>query len=334
MFDLLPPSPRTSAPYRLLAPMPDAGLFSLGENGLHGYESGHAVPLAAPLRARLLDRGDVGETLHVADRSGEPWRLRRFGANGGSAMWRFQSLEHSRCRLMERLRIALAPRLAAQVLHELRNPMNAMSLHADLLARTVPKAEDPVQRARAEASVQVIKTRLADLNQRQGTMVALWLALAQADAAPAPTLAAVLENSLHLMRGLYSLHDVVLRAEDLDRITAGPDRLTTQHLHLVLIALLTAACESVARLGSTREVLLQVRNLPDGATAIELGPVADSDDLMHALGATAHNGTLAALSLLLESEGIELSTGDAGAGHIRLTIPAPTPSDSDAHRTA
>jgi signal transduction histidine kinase len=325
MFDLLPDSPLTSARHRLISPMPDAVLFSLADTGLQGYEVEHAVPLSPALAERLRAKSVSGDTFHVSDASGEPWRLRRCGLGAGPGMWRFQSIDHSRCRLMERLRIALAPRLAAQVLHELRNPMNAMSLHADLLARTIPKTEDPVQRARAEASVQVIKTRLADLNQRQGTMVALWLALANPEGVGAVsglTVAAIFENSLQLLRGLFALHNVVLRTENVDRITAGPDRTASQHLHLVLIALLAAACESASRMRSTTtEVLLQVVDGPEDSIMIELGPMVDSGELGLALGASGHVDALAGLALLLETEGMSLEEVEP-AGTIRLTIPA------------
>jgi signal transduction histidine kinase len=322
MFDFLSASPLTAARHRLLAPMPDAQLFALRDGGLHGYEVAGSVRLAPPVARRLLEDGPAGHVFHLADNTGEPWRLRRCAGGTAAVMWRFQSLEHSRCRLLERLRAALAPKLAAQVLHELRNPMNALSLHADLLVRTLPKTEDAVQRARAEASVQVIKTRLADLSQRQDAMVALWLSLSQPGLqSPASTVAAVLENSLQLLRGLYALHDVMLRVEDLDRITAGPELPATQNLHLVLIALLAMACESAARNPEpAREVLLQVIEGPEARLQLELGPTVDGTTLAAALGADRHDGALAGLSLLLESEGMELLQ-DSQQGPVRLSLP-------------
>jgi signal transduction histidine kinase len=323
MYDFLPESPLTAARHRIIAPMPDAALFSLSDRGLLGYEVESTIPLSPSLSGRLRGESLHGDTFHVADSSGEPWRLRRCGLGQGPAMWRFQSLEHSRCRLAERLRMALAPRLAAQVLHELRNPMNAMSLHADLLVRTVAKAEDPVQRARAEASVQVIRARLADLNQRQDAMVALWLTLAQSGTmAPAgQTLSAVVENALQLLRGLYALHGVMLRTENLDRITAIADRPASQHFQLVLIALLTAACETAAaHAAKTSEVTMTILDGEAGEIIIELGPSVDGRELGLALGASAQDDTLAALCLLLESECIDLRES-APAGTVRLTLP-------------
>src|SRR3546814_4423772 len=57
-------------------------------------------------------------------------------------LWRAQALNDSRSRIFTRLRCLLSSRLSSQFLHDLRNPINALSLHADLLARMVVVRSD------------------------------------------------------------------------------------------------------------------------------------------------------------------------------------------------
>lgn len=317
MLDL----PAAAAPaHWLLAPLPQAPLYLARRDALLRAGSHQPLPASPALLARLSAPAAAGEVLPACDSSAAPWRLRHVCEAGTAQLWQAQPLADSRTLLYAALRDALARRLTEAVLHELRNPLNAMSLHADLLLRLLP-GEQPA--ARAQPSLEVIRQRIGDLRQRQDAAVALWLG----DAAHAETqgaaLAAVVDDSMRLLRGHLALHEVRLRGARLEQIGAVRLRRGAAATRLVLMALLLAACAGAAHYRAadgSAEVLLQAG--ADGATLqLELQAPLQAQALARDLADTDQAGLLAALALLLDEAGITLQA-DAAQALTRLTLPA------------
>jgi len=234
--------------------MPEAGWYWLQADRLRAVQGDGALELNAALRGEL-ERAAPGATVIASDRDEVIWRLRKIDSVpvGNDALWQAQTLVESRSRLFCDLRGRLASRLSSQLLHDLRNPVNALSLHADLLARLVamPEAED-----RATASLRVIRERIGELTRRQDALVSLWLAppACGADA----SMQRLVENAVRLARGFGALHDIHLRVGALDRLAnCRPPRIVA-HVEVAMIALLLA-CESalLTESGVTRELAVE-----------------------------------------------------------------------------
>jgi len=306
------------------APLLDAPLCLARHDGL--YRLGHHQPVAASpaLLGALSTAGANGEMLIAEDSSGTVWRLRRAGAGDGVHCWQLQYLHESRSRLLGRLRGLLAPRLSACVLHELRNPLNALTLHADLIARLLPEAGRPAPTDRLAASVDIIKQRLRELSERQYSAVALWLEDAAASGSPPLTVSRLVDASLRLIRGYMSLQDVRLRSASLQLPADLHLRGHLAAVQLALLAALLVACAGAKRNrtanGGADVVLLADK--VDGSLVLELQSALDGETLARELADTDGAGLFAALALLLEPAGISLDAQPEQA-LLRLAFPLP-----------
>jgi signal transduction histidine kinase len=313
MLDLLPRA--EPEPSWLRAPMPDAALCLALPQRLARLGQHESVAVAPQLLLALNAAGAEHQTLLACDSSGASWRLRRAGAAGTAQLWRLQALHDSRARFQARLRGLLAAQLAGRVQHELRNPLNALTLHADLIARLLQKNHAPDPAARLLPSVEVIRQRLQELEQRQDAAVALWLA--PAEAAETVSFGAVVGDSLRLLRGWLSLHEVRLFHEGLAPLDALPLRGAAAPAQLGLLALLlmaaTGARQYPAADGSGRIDLL---GGADGA--LEIDAPLDGQALGREVAETDTEGLLGGLVLLFEPAGLRLET-DAQQGVTRLS---------------
>lgn len=290
------------------APLPNAPLWLARQDRLIRGEHHESVPASPTLLARLNRPAAVGEVLVAYDTSGEAWRLRHAGDAGAETrLWLAQAVTDSRARLFSTLRSVLATQLTECVLHELRNPLNALSLHADLMARVLAGG-GPVERALP--SVEVIKQRVGDLRKRQDAAVALWLGDAAQPEMANADLRAVVDESLRLARGHLALQEVRLRSEALDLIGAARLRSGAVQTRLALLALLLMACAGAKQYRGAdggAEVLVQA--IGGGNTLIlELQAPLDGQALGRELADTDTAGLMATLALLLESAGIAIET--------------------------
>jgi signal transduction histidine kinase len=305
MLDLpSPPSP-PAPPHWLRAPLPDAPLCRAQPDHLARVCSHETLAATPALLAALCAPATPGAMLLAYDSSGAAWRLLHAG-DAAQPLWRVQALAESRARLHQRLRGVLAQQLLECVLHELRNPLNALGLHADLIARLLGGG-DPAAAPRALSSVEVIKERLGELRRRQDAALALWLGdPAQPGGA---ALAPLVEHSLRLLRGHASLHQVRLHGEDLSLIGAARLRDDALPAQIALITLLVAACEGAHHnpAADGAEVLLRAV-AGNGALVLEIQAPLEGLELARELADTDAEGLLATLALLLEPSGLELET--------------------------
>jgi hypothetical protein len=312
MLDL--PAAASIPPHWQLAPLPDAVLCEAHPDRL--LHAGGSEPLAAsPALLAALDRADAAPLLLACDSSGAVWRLRRCAAAAARPLWWVQSLDDSRAQLCARLRRLLGRELAGSVLHELRGPLNALFLHADLLERVLSNGDDLV---RARDSAGVIRERLRELRQRQEGVVGLWL-----EEGPAPggaALARVIEDSLRLLRGHLALHQVRLRSEGLESIGASRLVRGATAAQLALLALLLAACAGTChnRTAQGEAELLLVAGAGPQGPSLEIQAPLDTRALARELHADGEE-LLAALALLLEPAALRLET-DATLGLTRLSL--------------
>jgi signal transduction histidine kinase len=317
MLDLPAASTPAPPPHWRLAPLPGAPLCLPRADRL-ALAGGHDSLAASPaLLAALAAAAAPGATLAAYDSSGAAWRLRR--ADAAQPLWQVQALAESRARLLTALRGLLGPRLSGCLLHELRSPLNALSLHAELIERTLLGRNPVAAVPRALDSVAVIRERLRDLGRRQDAMAALWLGGADNQGA---ALAGIVEHSLQLLRGHLSLQGIRLRGAGLEAL--GTVRLAqgAAEVELVLLTLLLAASEGARhnRVGAGEaEVLLVAENGAQGPS-LELQAPCETATLGSELAGTDGAGLLAALALLLEPSGLRLEAEPAEA-LIRLRLP-------------
>lgn len=304
-------APRQQPPW-LEAPMPDAAACLALPDRLVRLD--HApVSVTPQLLQALTAGGAAGRILLAGDSSGETWRLRHDGTAGTAQLWRLQSLPDSRLQLFLRLRGVLAPELAGRVQHELRNPLNALSLHADLIDRLLQK--DGGGAAALAPSVAVIRQRLRELERRQDAALALWLAPPEAAEAP-QSLRGAVDEALRLLRGHLSQQNVRVHGEHLAPLDAVRLRGPAAPVQLSLIALLLMAAagarEYPAADGGARI------DLTGAGGALELQAPLDGRPLGGALGDCGTTEVLAGLALLLEPAGLLLET-DTRQGLTRLS---------------
>lgn len=303
MLDLPPRSAAPLPPHWRHAPMPDAALCQAWPDRL--LREGHPLAASPALLAQLAAPGQAGATIAAWDSSGTAWRLRRAAVDAVQPLWRIQSIDDSRERLLVALRGLLGRRLTGSVLHELRGPLNALSLHRDLIERVLAGGDLAASAPRLQGSAGVIRERLRDLAQRQDAAVALWLG------EPVPggvELKRLVEDSLRLLRGHLSLQEVLLRSEGLDALAGVHLARGAVEAQLVLIALLLAACAGALRnrVGGGEAELRCVAALEQGRWSLELQAPCEATELGRELADTDGEGLLAALALLLEPSGLRL----------------------------
>lgn len=287
------------------APLLQAPLYESDADGLRGVDSPLRIAVAPALNVTLLATTAGGIVIAQAA-DGGIWRLQRVPVT--AVLWRVQALDESRRAGFLALRAAAAARLTAQVLHELRNPMNALSLHGDLLGRLLTPGA-PVHE-RAGNSLKVIRDRLQDLGSRQNHAVQFWLGDFDAADEPPVAIAFVVDEVLRLLRGLFVLGEIRLNGTSLDVLDTAARPRSGAALRLALIVLLLSAYDRAcnAAQGDAREVRLHVST--DGAGLM--------------LACEAPCGLLqvpdvaAQLALLLEAEGASLQVHSSQVVRLRL----------------
>lgn len=133
---------------------------------LWGLQAGQALP--PWLEALAVGRHDQVQR----DECIYELELARFGAGGRLIVGEdVTERVRDRDRLARTERLALVGQMLAQVTHEVRNPLNAMSLHAELLAEEVadrPEAEACLATISAEiARLEQVTARYLDLSRRR-----------------------------------------------------------------------------------------------------------------------------------------------------------------------
>jgi len=201
---------------------------------LWGVEPGVLLPAA------LADLAEGRSERPVGDRSEEIVR-RPFGEAGWIVVGEdVTERKRDRDRLQRSERLALVGQMLAQVTHEVRNPLNAMSLHAELLADEV---ESPEGRKLLEVVSGEIR-RLESVTER-------YLDLARRrppETAP--------EDPLALARGVIALEEESLRRQGV-RVTAEGDvgpalDLDGNTVRRALLNLLRNAADAGARVVEVR----------------------------------------------------------------------------------
>jgi len=320
MLDLPSADAAAPPPHWHEAPLLNARLLLARREQLIRADQQEPAAASPALLARLTAPASRGEMLVAYDSSDEAWRLRHAGVAADTQLWLAQSVADSRSRLFSSLRDMLAQRLTESVLHELRNPLNALSLHADLIARLL--AGDG-SAERALPSVEVIKQRVGDLRRRQDAAVALWLGDAALAEAACADLAAVVDDSVRLLRSHLALQDVRLRSVDLHLIGAARLRGGAAQTRLALMALLLMACAGAKQYRSadgSSEVVLQAA-IDGRALTLELQAPIDGQALGREVADTDGAGLMAGLGLLLEAADIRLEA-DPGQALTRLSLAA------------
>ncbi|NKF23466.1 HAMP domain-containing histidine kinase [Solimonas marina] len=290
--------------------MPGAPVYRFDAGALSPCDDGETLELDAALQAQLTAAPDAA--LLMAMRGDVPWRLRR--CRRERSLWFAQPLADSRQALLSATRSYLASRLSAQLLHDLRNPMNALSLHTDLMSRLVASAETA---GRASGSLQVVRERLNDLSARQNAMVELWLAPV-ADDVRAPGLQILIERVLRMIRSHYALHEIRGRAAGLERLAACEAVTLDARLEIVLIGLLLLACDNLVMLGSgVGEIVIEALDAADGAAMPDLwirAPMAKTTATAGFGGASAQTvaDVVDGFALLLDGSGVSLQLANDG----------------------
>ena len=252
------------------------------------------------------------------DGAGCLWRLRAAGLCGNQAIWLAQSLADSANALLSALRDALMPRLADAVLHELRNPLNALTLHLGLLESLLASRAEP---ARLEPGVQALRKRLTELDALHRSLAQGWFQ----HEVPVDGVSAIALHAVKFMRSHLSARGIALRGEELAALEQW--KVPARALEWVLYALLVMT--------TAEEVVLRGA---DGA--LELHSPLDTG-LLWPDSAQTPEEHLAGLALVLEKHSIALAVlpenrGDGGVGGVRLS-PMPValqPTGSAADRSS
>jgi len=228
-----------------------------------------------------------------------------------------------RSRLARTERLALVGQMLAQVTHEVRNPLNAMSLHAELLA------EEVVGRPEAEACLATISTEIARLEQ----VTARYLDLSRRRA-PEPTS----ESPRALLEGVLRTEEELWRRAGAQVLLEGEETGVMELPGDTLRAAVRNLVRNAVEAGARR---VHVRLLPYSPQAEEIqveveddGPgiaQPDVERVFEPFYTTKVKGTGLGLAITrqeLEEAGGRLSLVEApGAGCLfRLTLPCrPSP---------
>jgi signal transduction histidine kinase len=319
-LDLPSPATSTFPGHWRTAALPAAAFYQARSDALISLATATAVELSAPLQAALKTVAMAGGTLIALDKNAAYWRLRRL-PGWPADLWLVQSLAESRRLLLQNFRAVLASRLASSLLHELRNPLNALGLQSDLLTRMLKPAATPEAVAQAAGRVSQMKERLRDLLDRQNSMAGLWLS-EPADAPPLD-LPLLLDETLRLLRSYGSQREVRMQAQDLPALGSGTLRLDSMTFRIVLLAIGVLAVDSAATssIGGDKAVLMQFSAADvHQQRAATLIVRADwrADALPGALHISKLDEWLATLALLLDDQPVQLSQPHATG--IRLTF--------------
>ncbi|MDB5987090.1 MAG: sensor histidine kinase [Nevskia sp.] len=320
MLDIPAPTSSAYPQHWLAAALPWAQVCQLQGSGLLQLASGATTKVSAPLRQALQDTAATARTIVVVDKAGAPWRLRR-AAGKPSDLWLLQSLVDSRRIALQNFRSAFAARLADSLLHELRNPLNALGLQCDLLGRTLKISTNADVLAQVTGRVSQMKERLRDLLERQNSMVGLWLSAA--DPEVRLELATLVDETLRLLRSYGSQREVRLQADDLAALRDVATPGDGVAIRIVLIAIGLLAIDSAASAGHTdddAQVQLQTTSSSAAAAVLEIRAQFTATTLSGELQFAGFDEWLATLALLLDESPIELSHS-AASSSIRLRFP-------------
>ena len=202
-----------------------------------------ATTVLAPALAQALQSAASNVVVFAEDPQGDPWRLRRVA---NSDCFEVQSLAASRRGCLQQLRSILAAQLSGSLLHELRNPLNALGLQCDLLGRALASPLALDSQTQLVARVAQMRERLRHLLENQNALVASWLAELDPSITAEPS--AVIEDALRLLRSYGSQREVQLRGEQLEALAAIGPLPDALRLRLVITALAVLAVDSSVRL--------------------------------------------------------------------------------------
>ncbi len=185
--------------------------------------------LLAPIRVltdgvKAVARGELSRKVAVRSKDELGLLAREFNAMAAS-------LERQRSELLRAERLAAVGRISAQITHEIRNPLNAIGLNAELLAEELSGAESP---AEARALVQAIGREV----DRLGAVTEEYLRFARL---PKPALASedlneVLSSLCEFVRPELAAAHVSLRlelGEGLPPVRADEGQLRAAFLNLL-----------------------------------------------------------------------------------------------------
>jgi hypothetical protein len=110
----------------------------------------------------------------------------------------------------DRFRAVLGRRLVGDVLHELRNPLNSISLNTEMVAHMLAQPTAVATLPKLQQRVASVKERVLELARRQNALADLWLAdpFRKAVAAERPRLA--IERTVRLVRDQLSQREVLV----------------------------------------------------------------------------------------------------------------------------
>ena len=202
---------------------------------------------------------------------------------------------------------ALLGQIAAKMAHDIRNPLNAIFLHADVVEEELqrPTQDSQAQMAASVADIRTEVTRLYDLMQD-------YLALARLSDVPPELedLGFFLEECTRTMRRLAESRQVVLRLEGLTRL--GRVAIHKGTLHRAVLNLLQRALAAMPQGGTLTlrgrrtapsHVTIEVRDtgssIPEEQLELLFEPFSATDSEWTGLGlyvvreiVAAHHGTI------------------------------------------
>ncbi len=275
---------------------------------LWGVRGGDALPPAlASIEEGRSEREHANRTEEVV--------VRPFGESGRILVGEdITERKQDRDRLQRSERLALVGQMLAQVTHEVRNPLNAISLHAELLA-------DEVHTASGRQLLDVVTGEIDRLER----VTERYLDLARRR--PAETSP---EDPLALAEGVLSLEEEGLRRQGI-QVRADGDAGTTVDLdgNTVRRALLNLV-RNAADAGA-RSIQVHVRRLPNGCTFVveDDGPGMEPDvaaRVFEPFFSTRARGTGLGLAITRQSiedlgGAVKLETAPGQGTRFTLTLP-------------
>lgn len=317
---LAPDSSATGA--WLEAPMPGAVACGVESKGLCDRDRSRRFALHGDLYRRLGGAAAT-KTLLAQDQQGQLWRIRPCGGPEAGAGFLLQSLAESRFSLAALLRSAMAQRLAGHVLHELRNPLNALSLYTDVLNMLLPRAGDPGALEKAATALKSIKERLQELTLRQQATVVLWCGEDRLES-PIP-ISAIWRDVSRLMAAFLTLKTIPLQSQGLELLEQCPLACPRALLALAWIGLLMMAADAAELQPEghpERRLQLHAAAASSGLRMTVAGPMASSA-LGVELGVTHTQGAAALLSLLVYPGPAAIELAPDGGMVLSLTTALP-----------
>jgi len=289
--------------------MPNAPLCRLAGSTLIPLEPGEPFTLTRHLADALLAAARVGAVLFANDAGGGAWRLRLCNAPEPMSIWQVQTIEASRLAVFARLRAMLASCMAGHVLHDLRNPMNALSLHAEMLTRIADADDLLPQRSRIQSGSRSVKERLAELQIRQNAAFGLWLADPSFEEVGTTRAGSCMESVLRLAGGYFAMQEVRLELEGRELLERCQPKSPSSYLHIALLSILTRACDAARENGGAAMLNVRQQQSPTGAWQLVVELHSALSGRMAAADAEfAEPGKLiAALSLMLDGQDVSLT---------------------------